>query len=448
MLKRLRGVLSRSGVLADTLSYVSERTVRLLFAAAVGIFVARYLGPERLGLLSFVGGVFALLAPLTPLGMRAILVREFSTNDDWRAVLASALAVQLPAALAASLIGVTIVIAARGFNTDALLLATVMVPLPFLATEQSMRSFLEASGRVRRIASTGIAAAIVAAIWRLGGLVLEAPIWFFGAAVSLEAAIVLGGLAAGVPGQRRAATLRRHYRRDVARRLLDESWPLLLSAIAVTIYMKSDLLMLGLISGDEETGQYAAAARLSEVWYFVPMAAVAAVRPRLARMLAAGLEQRYLAATQRFMTALGGLAVLAVAFVLVTADQLVQILYGSDFSPAGPVLRVHVLAAPFVFLGVAGSQWFVDRGLTRAVIFRSTFGAVLNVALNLALIPSQGAMGAAIATLVAYAVSSVLLNGVSRQTRPLFRLQTRSFILRWPKMLPPEDQETGTTGDK
>ena len=433
-------------VVTTVLTYISERVFRLALAAIVGVFVARYLGPERLGLLSFAGGTFGLLTPLTALGLPSLLVREFSTKDEWRPFLASALAIQVPVALFAAVVGMAVVIVARDFARDAVLLAVVLAPLPFLTTHLTLRSYFEATGGVRRIAVTGMVAGVVGAGWRLSGLGASAPVWFFGAAGSIEAAALLVGLALGVPGRRRVAALRRHFRRNVARRLLDESWPLLLAAVAVTIYMKSDLLMLGLIAGDEETGLYTAAARLSEVWYFIPIAAAAAIRPRLARMFAARREQRYLAATQRFMTALVGVAVLAAALVLLAADLIIQFLYGTDFSPAGPVLRVHVLAAPFVFLGVAGSQWFIDRGLTQAVMRRSTVGAVLNVVLNLALIPSQGAMGASIATLTAYAVSGVLLNGVTRQTRPLFGLQVRSFVLRWPTMYPPEGEQSETTG--
>jgi O-antigen/teichoic acid export membrane protein len=156
------------------------------------------------------------------------------------------------------------------------------------------------------------------------------------------------------------------------------------------------------------------------------------VRPRLSRLYAAGEFESYSAYTQQFLSGAAGIALVALALMLVFADRIVAFLYGSGFQDAGMVLRIHVVSAPFVFLGVAGSQWFVDRGLTRAVMTRSLAGAVLNVLLNLALIPSFGAVGSSIATLVAYATSGVLFNGVSRETRPLFWMQVRALRLRWP----------------
>lgn len=173
---------------------------------------------------------------------------------------------------------------------------------------------------------------------------------------------------------------------------------LLLAALAVTIYMKADILMLGLLAGGDETVIYTAAARLSEVWYFIPTAAAAAVRPRLARMFAADQPARYQAATQRFMTAMNAIALVTIMGVLLASDRIIGLLHGrlnagSDFLPASPVLRLHILSAPFVFLGVAGSQWFGDRGMTRAVMVRSAVGAVLNVAWNLALILPRTGQG-------------------------------------------------------
>jgi PST family polysaccharide transporter len=417
--------------------------VRLALTAIVGIFIARYLGPQGLGLLSFAGGVFGLLGPMALLGMPTILVREFSIHDDWRKTFVSAFSVQVVVALALSILGFLTVVIARDFEREAVLLALVMLPLPVLALHQTPRAYFEATGQVGRVVFIGLAAGVAATAWKVGGLVAQAPVWVFGAAGAIESGLVFLGFLWILPATRRLRSLRNSFRRGVARRLLAESWPLLLAAIAVTIYMKSDLLMLGLIAGDEETGIYAAAARLSEVWYFIPMAAVAAVRPRLARMFASEQHQRYLAATQRLMTALAGLAVLAAASVFVASDMIIQFLYGLDFAPASPVLRVHVLAAPFVFLGVGGNQWFIDRGLTRAVMRRSAIGALLNVAFNLALIPAMGAMGASIATLIAYA-SGVVINLGPKATRPLFWMQCSAFLGRWPGI---QDESEASTKD-
>lgn len=419
-------------LVSEVAGYVSERSIGLVLAAASGVIVARHLGPADLGLLSYAGAVFGLLAPLSTLGLPEILLREFSTQSDWRKTAAAALVRQLPVAVVASLCGLLIVVVTRGGDSDAVLIALAMMPLPILTVSQTMRSFLEATGRVRRIVVVGILAALTATGLKIAGVGIAVPVWVFGAALTVEAGVTFAGLFSGLPDRLSPRTVVRHYDAPLARRLVREAAPLLLASLAVMVYMRADLLMLGALAGDRETGIYASAARLSEVWYFIPVAVGAAVRPRLARLYVAGYRMRYEAATQRYMTGLLGIAIGAVVGTLLAADLIVRMLLGDAYSEAANVLRIHILASPFVFLGVAGSQWFVDRGLTRVVMLRSSAGAVLNIAMNLVLIPSMGATGAALATLVAYAASSVLINGIMHETRPLFLLQARAFSLRWP----------------
>lgn len=415
------------GVASEVLSYASERTLQLALTAVMGILVARYLGPSRLGLLNYVSAIFGMLAPLSLLGMQAILVRDFSTTHAWKQVMASALGLQVPIALVASILGLLLVGGTRGFEGDALAVAVAVVPLPLLALSGTFRSYLEATGDVRRIVMTGIVATFASFAFKALALLLQAPIWAFALAGTIEAAVVYLGLAKGGGATFDGVRIRQFYRSDIARDLLRHSWPLMLSGFAVTIYMKVDILMLGILANDTVTGWYVAAARLSEVWYVLPMAALAAIRPRLARLYASHAQSAYNTGTQRFMSTSLAVGFGAVVLTFTFSEPLVNLLYGPGFAPAAAILQLHIFATPFMFLGLAASQWFVDRGLTRFMMIRSIAGATTNVMLNLLLIPLIGAIGAAIATIVAYAVSGLFMNAIQTSTRPVFRMQLRAL---------------------
>jgi PST family polysaccharide transporter len=103
-------------------------------------------------------------------------------------------------------------------------------------------------------------------------------------------------------------------------------------------------------------------------------------------------------------------------------------LYSSVYSGAAPVLAVHIWASVFVFLGVAQSPWDLSKDLMSLSLYRTLCGAVLNIVMNLYLIPKYSAMGAAIATVVSYAIASVFANAFSAKTRPVFYMQMRSLI--------------------
>lgn len=416
-----------NGVLVEAAGYLSESLARVAIAGLVGVLIARYLGPEGLGLFGYATSVFALLTPMALLGMRSVLVREFSTGDDWRAVLASASVPQVLVGVGASILGFIVVATTKSDQPQAMLIAAGLAPLPILAVGDSLRALLEARGKVRRIVAASLGSVVVGSVAKLIAILSGADIWVFAALTSFESVTLLALLYRGV-GTRSISAAVSHFDAERAKSVVRESWPLLIAGLAVLLYMRADILMLGLLADDHVTGEYVAAVRISELWYFIPVAAMAAARPRLARLYAAGDNDAYAQATQRFMVVAYVLALGSIALTLAFGDPVIDLVYGSEFAGAAPVLRIHILAAPFVFLGVAAGQWFIDRGLTRAVMVRTSLGAALNIMLNIALIPAMGGSGAAIATLVSYGVAGVFFNGVRRQTRPVFRMQMRAAM--------------------
>ena len=418
----------RRGLVADIAGYVFGRGAGLVIVAIGGVIVARYLGPADFGLLGFAKSIYALMTPVALLGMRTVLVREFSTSGDWQTTLASALRRQLPAALVVSTVGFLIIAVSRDWEQAATLVAFVLLPVPILATADTLEALHEAVGHVRLVVGMYVGTTFAAAILKVIAVLAAAPVWVFAALTTLEAVLVFIGLAVGARRKLGPLKARVAYNADRARAIVRESWPLLIASIAVIFYMRVDVAMLGLLAGDDATGVYVAAATISEIWYFLPVAGMAALRPRLARYYARGEMGRYDMETQQFMSAAWGVSLSVVILTIVLSGAVILLLYGDAFAGAESVLQIHILAAPFVFLGEAASQWFIDRGLTRTVMVRSVVGAVVNVALNLVLIPAYGAQGAAVATLVSYALASVFLNAVWPQTRPVFRMQSRALL--------------------
>jgi polysaccharide transporter, PST family len=416
-------------LLRDTGHYGLEHILRAGLAAVTGVLVARYLGPSGLGLLNYIQALFSILIPLVFLGLPGILVRDFSTGEDWRPTLSTALAVQIIAAAVVSAVAFALVLLTRGTEDETILIAAALAPLPFLAVHETLRKLLEARGQSRRILLAGIIAALLSSAIKIYGVATTGPVWIFAAAWTAESLTLAFALAIAIPGWSRLTRIRHWVRLDMARRLTQESWPLLVSSVAAMLFMRLDLIMLGLLTGDAETGVYAAAVRLSEVWYFLPVAATAALRPLLSRLWATGDTAQYQRQVLRMMSLLSAAAYATILVTMVSSDFIISLLYGVDFAASASVLRWHVLAVPFVFLSAAADPWFIDRSLTRLVMLRSLAGAGINLVLNLLLIPRQGATGAAIATVVSYAFVGVFLNGLSRTARPLLTLQLQGLIL-------------------
>jgi PST family polysaccharide transporter len=222
------------------------------------------------------------------------------------------------------------------------------------------------------------------------------------------------------------SSLRISYRRCCA--LLKAGWPLMLSSIAVMIYMKIDQIMIGQMLGNDAVGIYSAAARISEIWYFIATAVAASVLPAILEAKKNN-EAQYRQRLQALFDLMTWIAIIVALPVTFFATPLVTMLFGADYSEAGGVLAIHVWATVFVFLGVAGGNWFLAENQQLISLQRTALGAAVNVLLNIVLIPMLGVVGAAWATLISYAVAAMLSDAMQHATRDMFMMKLKSFSL-------------------
>jgi O-antigen/teichoic acid export membrane protein len=192
--------------------------------------------------------------------------------------------------------------------------------------------------------------------------------------------------------------------------------------------MRIDQVMIKSLLGEEDVGFYAAAVRIVEIAYFVPIVLAASLFPRIVSSNQRS-EASLRDSTLLFFELMSLLAWFAAIVLFVLHDVIVVLLFGPAFADAAPVVAVSAWASVFVFSGVAASQWAIAKNLTRQAMVRTLLGAGLNIALNLILIPRYGITGAAVATLISQGIASVGLNLVMPSMRECFFLQVRAILL-------------------
>ena len=155
---------------------------------------------------------------------------------------------------------------------------------------------------------------------------VKAPVWCFAAAYSGEIALSAVGLVLGyrLSGGRISA-----WRSSRARAvyLLEQSWPVIFSGMAIMIYMRLDMVMLKLMQGNFAVGLYSAATRVSEVWYFIPIAIVSSVSPAIMR---AKCDPELLYGRMRKLFSLMTMTACVIgSMVASTSPAIIRILYSS-----------------------------------------------------------------------------------------------------------------------
>jgi polysaccharide transporter, PST family len=256
---------------------------------------------------------------------------------------------------------------------------------------------------------------------------LKAPLLAFAGATLAEVVVGVVGLIMFYKYQGHSIGTWR-WSLQLARKLLRESWPLILSGFSIIIYMRVDQIMLGQMVGDQMVGIYSAATRVSEVWYFVPGAIASSVAPGIYAAKKAGDEALYYRRIGQSLQVLALIAILIAVPMTFVSGPIITGLFGNEYAAAGPILAIHIWAALFVFTGIGTSTWFIAEGLTHLSFQRTLIGAVINICLNFGLIPAYGGVGAAIATVISQAFASFLSNAFHPKAKKIFRVQLRSFL--------------------
>ncbi|MBJ6724078.1 flippase [Geomesophilobacter sediminis] len=378
-----------------------DKVVRMGGGLALGMLLARFLGPTDFGLLAYTGAFVSLFAALAAMGLDSIVVREIVRRpDETDEILGTAFALKLCGAVAAFLLSVaTAQLMHPGEGVTRALIAIGALSLTFVSFDViDFRFQAEVSSRYTVWARC--LAFCVAFCVKLYLILVGAPLLAFGWATAGEALCAALAMA-GFYRWRNGALRRWRPSRTCARRLLNDSWPLVISGVVIMVYMRIDQVMLGHLSGAREVGIYAVSVAVAEAAYFVPIVMVNTLFPGIveAHGTSDDLFHRELQRLYNLM-ALAGYAV-AVPVTLL-GGWAIRIFYGPAYAAAGPMLTVLVWAGLFVNLGVARSAFLTARNWTRLHLVTVFLGAVINVVLNLLLIPALGGMGAVIASCVAY----------------------------------------------
>ena len=416
---RLRRLISgdqgRAVVARNTGWLFAERVVTLGSSVIVSIVLARYLGTEQFGQLNYALAIVAIVSQLARFGMSGVLVRELVLDPTQRgAVMGTALAIRLAGSgVALACVGLSGVVLLVDEPLVRLLVAILAAGLVFdslAVIESHFQGLLQnrTTAAIRGLVS------IISMVVAVSLVLADAPIVAFAMVTAGESALLA---AAFLLAYRRSHSIRDwRVRIGMARTLIGQSWPLILSGLTASVYLKVDQVMLGAMTDKAAVGIYAAAVRLSEGWYFIPIAISTAAFPLLLRAKQRS-EAAYAERMQSLYDALFWASLCIIIPVSLLADVIVVTLYGDAYAAAGPLLALHVWAGVFIFLRAALSKWLIAEKLTLFSLATHGSGAVVNVALNLWLIPMYGPTGAAIATLVSYAVASYLTLFVHPRTR-------------------------------
>ncbi len=412
--------------LKNTSWLMAEKVIRLFIALSVGVWVTRYLGPTEFGILSYAQSFVGIFAALSSLGLNDIIIRELVKSQDRRdVIMGSSFGLQT---LGSMVIMIIIAISIYVNNNEPLTnkIIVILGLLTFINSFTIISSYFHSMVKSKYFALTGLIGVIISALVKIYLILNEFSLIYFVYVLAFDVIF----LAAGQIWYYRKmghSLFAWKFSWSVSKGLLKDAWPLILSGIIVSIYMKIDQVMIKEFLGNSEVGIYSAAVRLSEAWYFIPTIICSSLFPAIinAKLRDDSLYKDRLQRLYNLMVVLGAVVILP---VLLLSSWIIQILYGIEFEQSATVLNIHILGSVFVFLGVANQKWFISENIQAYNIICLGMGMVANILLNIVFIPTYGIIGAAYATLISQFIASVLAPVFFKKTRNSFFMMIKALF--------------------
>jgi len=397
---------------ADVLNNMSwllfDKLFRMGGGLLVGILIAKYLGPSDFGLFNYSFSFVWLFSHIVTLGTDEIILRDLiSFPRKKNKILGTGLVLKLIGGVVAFLLIFLATIFIIKSNDDDFILLTLIISVSMVLKNVGViRLLFESTLNSKYNVLAENLAFIGVSILRIYLVSIKSNVISFGYALTFEV-LICSFFLIYFYVKRVGKISEFEFNKKRATYMLHNSWPLIVSGVSVMIYVKSDQFLLGLMAGNYEAGIYSVAARISEIWYFIPVAIVSSVFPKIvaSKNESSGNYESSLIILMRILIYLSILIAVGMTFL---SKYIVLFLFGNEYLPSSLSLSIHIWVGIFVFIGIASSKILIVENLQKIYLMQTIAGAILNILFNIYLIPKYGAVGASFATLLSYGFSFLI----------------------------------------
>lgn len=413
--------------IAKNLTWLSiDRFVRLFGAVFINAWITRYFGPEQYGIYSYAIAFVGIFSPLAVLGLDAIVIRDIVRNPELKdEILGSAFALRLIGALLAllfSIFGIFI------FRTNEphlqLLVALTSIGLIFQAFDVIDYWFQSQVISKYTVYARNIAFFILS-IAKIIAIFLNAKIYVFIILTSLE--LFVAAICLIIMYNKKGQFISNwNFKFSRMKALLTNSWPIIISDLAVFAQTRIDQVMIGEFLNISDVGFYAAAQKISEPLGFIPMIIMSSVYPLIVKTKEWSEKEYFSRLTNLYR--LMFIIFLAISIpIAIFSDSIVQILYGNEFKFSATLLSFIIWGRFYAFFGVIRSIFISTENLFKHILICSLSGITVSIIGNYFLLQKIGVYGSIVSTHLGFITTIFLIDGFSKKTKNNFNAMIRGL---------------------
>lgn len=405
-----------------------DKILRMGVGLIVGVWVARYLGPEQFGVFNFALAFVGIFGAIAGLGLQGIVVRDIvRDSSDKEETLGTAAALKFVGGLASYGLILAVIFWLRPDDALAKTIVAILGSTLLFKISEVAVYWFESQVLSKYTVWVQNGVFLVFAVIKVILILKNAEIIAF-AWISMAEALVVALLMfvmLGLHGPR-VWQLRSTIAR--AKSLLIESWPLLLSGMVLMVQSRIDQIMLGQMVGDVEVGYYSAALRVVEV---AAISASILQSTFLPAMINAKKESEklYLLKLENVYKINALVSIIIALPLAIFSPWIVDILFGEAYSSAILLIRLMALRIFFAHIGMARGIFLLNEGLLKYSAVTMIIGTVVNIVLNNLLIPIYMGSGATIASLISFFVTIFVVDFYCIKTKANTKLILKSIMM-------------------
>jgi len=405
----------------------AEKILRMVVGLLVGVWVARYLGPEKFGLLSYAHSFVGLFTIFATLGLDEIVVRELIKDESKRNLLVGttfwlkffgALLVLLVLAFA-------IKYTSNDYKTN--ILVFIIASATIFQSFNVVDIYFQSKVMGKYVAYANLFSLFISSIVKIILILSNASLIAFAWVVLFDSFVLACGFIYLLLKHSNFKINNLIYDFSVATNLLKDSWPLIFSGAVLMIQARIDQVMIKEMINTTEVGYYSAAIKLIEAFGFIPVMLKISLYPAIlnSKIVSNEIYQDRLLNFYR----LNFMLFLAVSIPLYFfSEEIVVLLFGNKYQAVGILLSLMVVRLFFANMGVARSAYILNENLMVFSLITMTLGTITNIVLNYYWIPLYASKGAIIATIISFFVSIFVVDIFYSKTRNNLILQFKGIF--------------------
>lgn len=385
---------------------IAGKMIQMVLNFFIGILTARYLGPSNYGLINYAASYSAFFYPICTLGINSIIVKELVDNPNQEGqVLGTSLLLRGISSFLSALGIIAISLVVDSSEPTTKLVVTLYTLSLILQIFDLFNYWFQSRLQSKITAFVTSISYTITSIYKVYLLVTDKSVIYFALSMSVDY-LCLAVLSYYFYKREGGRKLR--FCKQYAKEILSKSYHFILPSLMVAIYGQTDKIMLKHLISESEIGYYSLAVSLCSVWCFILSAIIDSLNPSIMKAHRESKE-KFNKYNRTLYFLIFYISIFVSILFTVFGEYIILILYGQSYLPAVAPLRIVTWYTAFSYLGVARNSWIVCEQKQKYLKYIYVIAAISNIFLNLLFIPRFGAVGAAIASLIAQALTSIIV---------------------------------------